>query len=280
MPRGADAVVMDSSRCRETGGGYVLLDNRFAPDDTDKVRPGQNLVQFAGRYDKIHRVPLGEYVPFKTWMPWLQRFTPYHEEYGVEAGENFTRFAIQDHAGKSYRFGVVICYEDTDPCLARQYVAPGDEPVDFVVNISNDGWFKGTGEHEQHLAIARFRAIECRRSVVRSVNMGVSAVIDGNGRVLTPSIVSRDEHAVMWQCSGEECANDLPPSRWAEFKKVPGVLTATIPIDSRPSLYARFGDWFAWTCWGLLFLSVLWTKGLRPLMSPTGSGTGQPVGPW
>ena len=247
MPQGADAVILDSAkRCRAIGDGMVMLDTRFADEDDD-VYAGQNLVAYGGRYDKIHRVPLGEYVPFKRWMPWLQKFTPYQEEYGVEAGENFTRLEFQDHAGKSYRFGAVICYEDTDPCLARQYVAPTEQPVDFIVNISNDGWFKGTAEHEQHLALARFRAIECRRSVIRSVNMGISAVIDSNGRVLAPRAVGGDDECALWECSAQDRA-ELPVSRWSEFKSVAGVLTVAVPIDDRGSLYARWGDWFAWSC--------------------------------
>ena len=133
----------------------------------------------AGQYHKMHRVPFGEYVPFRDWLPWMNEFAPYDFDYSILPGDTFTRFPA---AGR--RFGVIICYEDTDPVLSRQYVA--DDPVDFLVNISNDGWFDGTSEHDEHLAICRFRAVECRRAVVRSVNMGISAVIDGNGRVREP----------------------------------------------------------------------------------------------
>ena len=88
-----------------------------------------------------------------------------------------------------YHFGVLICYEDSDPFMARRYLENSNDgpPVDFLVNISNDGWFDGSCEHEEHLAVSRFRAIECRRAMVRAVNMGVSAVIDSNGRVLKPT---------------------------------------------------------------------------------------------
>jgi apolipoprotein N-acyltransferase len=177
------------------------------------------------RYDKMHRVPFGEYVPLRDCLPWMNQFAPYDFDYSIVPGAEFTRFPLGD-----YTFGVVICYEDTDPYLARQYVRPNrDRPVDFLINISNDGWFNGTSEHEEHLAICRFRAIECRRAVARSVNMGISAVIDGNGRV---------------------CA--LPAPTWAESKKTAAVLTANIPIDRRTSLYAAWGDWLPWTCWGLI----------------------------
>jgi apolipoprotein N-acyltransferase len=178
----------------------------------------------------MHRVPFGEYVPLRDWLPWMNAFAPYDFDYSIRAGEHFTRFPLG-----AYRFGVVICYEDTDPYLARQYVRPGDEPaVDFLLNLSNDGWFNGTSEHEEHLAICRFRAVECRRSVARAVNMGISAVIDGNGRVTA-----------------------LPGPTWAESKKVAGVVTATIPIDRRGSLYSLWGDWLPVACWLLLGLGLL-----------------------
>src|SRR4029077_11733841 len=108
--------------------------------------------------------------------PFMKVFSPYDNEYGIKSGDRYTRFPLG-----TYHYGVLICFEDTDPYLARQYVRPGGEgePIDFLLNISNDGWFGGSSEHDQHLAICRFRAIECRRSIGRSVNMGISAVIDG-----------------------------------------------------------------------------------------------------
>ncbi len=153
-----------------------------------------------GRYDKIHRVPFGEYVPLREVFPWMNRFAPYDFDYGVHAGERLTLLPLG-----TYRFGALICYEDTDPYLARQYVeTPSGEKANFLVNISNDGWFNGTSEHEEHLAICRFRAIECRRAVVRAVNMGVSAVIDSNGRVLPPELPTSEKprgEGLVWTVS-------------------------------------------------------------------------------
>jgi apolipoprotein N-acyltransferase len=184
-----------------------------------------------GRYDKIHRVPFGEYVPLRDWLPWMNKFAPYDFDYSIRAGDQQTRFALGP-----YHFGVLICYEDTDPYLARQYGhAEGKgPPVDFLLNISNDGWFDGTSEHEEHLAICRFRAVECRRAVARAVNMGISAVIDPNGRIIA-----------------------LPGASWKESKKVAAVLTATIPIDHRISLYALWGDWLPWGCWLVIGTGLL-----------------------
>lgn len=209
--------------------------------------------QKGGRYDKMHRVPFGEYVPLVDWFPWMQSFAPYDHEYSIAIGDDFTRFPL----GR-YSFGVVICYEDTDPVLARQYVNDSST-VDFLVNISNDGWFDGTSEHEQHLAICRFRAIECRRAVVRAVNMGVSAVIDGNGRVLKPEDMKNDGRFNEWVVPERDSSgrDDLPQRDWQQYKKVAGILTATVPIDNRPSLYAYYGDWLPWLCWLIIGVGLV-----------------------
>jgi apolipoprotein N-acyltransferase len=208
-----------------------------------------------GRYDKIHLVPFGEYVPFKNQLPWMKAFAPYDFEYGVESGEQATRFQLGGH-----RFGVLICFEDTDPDLAREYVRRDKEVVDFLVNTSNDGWWKGTSGHDEHLAISRFRAIETRRAVCRSVNMGISAVIDPNGRVLEPHTVKSGGDVKIWEVQAENGrANELPISRWSEFKQVAGVLIAVVPIDHRSSLYARWGDWLPWGCWAVLAVALFWS---------------------
>jgi apolipoprotein N-acyltransferase len=183
------------------------------------------------RYDKIHLVPFGEYVPLRETFPFLKAFTPYDEDYSCKPGEHWTRFELPVGAEK-YHFGCIICYEDSDPSLARRYVAPGTEGVDFLVNISNDGWFKGTAEHEEHLAISRFRAVETRRSVVRAVNMGISAIIDPDGQIVA-----------------------MPGETWATSKKVEGIVRGRVPLDNRTTFYARFGEWLPILCWIILILS-------------------------
>lgn len=208
----------------------------------------------SGRYDKIHRVPFGEYVPLRDWIPFMERFAPYDFDYSITAGKKQETLPL----GR-FHFGVVICYEDTDTTLARAYVNPTEGPkADFLLNTSNDGWFDGTAEHEQHLAICRFRAIEARRAVARSVNMGISAVVDANGRVLAPERRGVGEGPALWEIGATPAA--LPVERWSEFKKTPGVLLAQIPIDDRGSLYARWGDWLPWACWGVLAVLLLWRR--------------------
>jgi apolipoprotein N-acyltransferase len=239
--------------------------------------------KYAGRYDKIHRIPWGEYVPLRDSIPAMNAFAPYDHDYSVEKGDQLTRFPL-----RNYHFGVLICFEDTNMYLARQFVRrhnnyspldvlaqmitlgmyshlpanpPNEPPVDFLVNISNDGWFDGTEEHEQHLAIGRFRAVECRRSMVRAVNMGISAVIDSNGRVLAPTATHTVGGRIsVWEINSDDGVTELPTSRWHEFKKTPGVLIADVPLDSRSTLYARWGDWLPASCWLVVFLGLLWPR--------------------
>ncbi len=216
--------------------------------------------EFGGRYDKIHRVPFGEYVPLRDWLPWMNQLAPYDFDYSVWPGESFTRFELPSRAaGRTCTFGALICYEDTDPEVARPYGGGDGRPAaDFVLNISNDGWFNGTSEHDEHLAVCRFRAVECRRCVARSVNMGISAVIDGNGRVLAPKVRegAHPRGVRVWEAAAAPGGAGLPTSRGGEFKKVPGVLLASIPLDDRTSLYARWGDWLPWACWGVVALGL------------------------
>jgi apolipoprotein N-acyltransferase len=194
----------------------------------------------------------------------MNRFAPYDYDYSIAPGKAQTRLPLGQH-----RFGVLICYEDTDTELARRYVDPEEKQPDFLVNITNDGWFDGTAEHEQHLAICRFRAIESRRSIARCVNMGISAVVDGNGRVLAPELLGQGEGAHLWEIGARPA--ELPEARWGDFKKKAGVLLATVPIDHRESLYARLGDWLPWTCWGLVAFLLLITMRRKQTAAPAAS---------
>ncbi len=225
---------------------------RYLDDDGNERRYNRAmLIDPWGRpgefYDKFHRVPFGEYVPFQDWLPFMRIFSPYKDDYSLSIGDKMTRFTLGP-----FKFGVLTCFEDTDPVLARHYHRdePDGPPVDFLINISNDGWFDDSSEHEQHLAISRFRAIETRRSLVRAVNMGISAVIDSNGRVLEPTVLESKGGAKSWAVMGRDYdAPSLSVGRWSEFKQVHGVLSAQVPIDGRDSLYARWGDWLPIGCW-------------------------------
>jgi apolipoprotein N-acyltransferase len=191
------------------------------------------------RYDKVHLVLFGEYVPFRGGRfhflyEWLNSITPWGQsgyEYSLHPGKEFTVFRMtpRSEPDKSYAFGTPICYEDVMPYISRRFVLDeqGRKRADFLVNISNDGWFGRGSELIQHLALAVFRCVENRVGMVRSVNTGVSAFIKPTGEIYSP--VQKDG-----RLRGEDLAG------WSLDR----VLT-----DSRVSLYSRWGDWFpaVWT---------------------------------
>jgi len=192
--------------------------------------------QYLGRYDKIHRVPWGEYVPY----PWLFAFAgKLISGIGeMEAGSAHTLFPL-GQTGE--RAGVFICYESIFGDEVRQFTAAG---ANVLVNISDDGWYGDTSAPWQHLDMARMRAIENGRWVLRDTNTGITTAIDPHGRgVFTTPRHVREAFA--------------------------------FPFGYRTGLtfYTRHGDWFAWLCAGitLLFLvmnystSFAWkTRGSSP----------------
>lgn len=191
-----------------------------------------------GRYDKLHRVPFGEFLPFKETFPWLHKFTPFPPDFGVAAGKEAMAFQYRD-----WRFAPVICFEDTVPHVVRSIVAStaaNGEPVDVLVNLTNDGWFHGSSELNQHLYTAAFRSVECRTPMVRAVNTGISAVIDGDGAIMNPEVFIDGDG------QGRTTPRDPKTGQW--HKQLNAVIVQTVPLDNRRSLYVRYGDWFAGTC--------------------------------
>ena len=185
------------------------------------------------RYDKIHLVPFGEYLPFKTAFPPLYKLflalSPYTEEFTLTAGppDAMTVFPLRG----GWRFVTPICYEDIDSELVRRMFRP-DAPgagkrTDFIINITNDGWFRFS-EMPQHFQAAIFRSIENRVPTSRSVNTGISGFIDSMG---SPSDLI---------AAGSE-----------------GVSVARIDPDRRLTFYTRFGDVFAYVCVAITVLLAL-----------------------
>jgi apolipoprotein N-acyltransferase len=216
------------------------------------VRPDVGL---AGRYDKMHRVPFGEYVPFQNSLPWLSDLTPYRGQSGLDKG---TRPAVFEY-GK-WRMAPVICFEDTVPHLVRSAVAEGSandtaQPVDLLVNLTNDGWFHGSSELDQHLITAAFRAVECRTPVVRAVNTGISAIIDGDGAIVDPDVFIDGDAMKNPDTPPRTKARDPQTGAW--HKQLNAAVIHTVPLDSRRSLYVRFGDWFAGACCAAMVLTAV-----------------------
>lgn len=208
--------------------------------------------QRAQRYDKVHLVVFGEYVPFRNerflgidlhpLYLWLNKLSPFSEQgkvhYSLTHGRELTVFDLAA-GGRTFRFGTPICYEDVMPYLIREYVwQDGRRRVDFLLNISNDGWFLHSAELAQHLAICVFRAVENRVSIARAVNTGISGFIDGNGR--KHDLVMRDGRA--------------------HGPGVVGWSSAAIGIERRTSPYGVYGDWFARIC--LLLTAMLWLSAM------------------
>src|SRR6185436_9702041 len=121
------------------------------------------------------------------------------------------------------RFGAQICYEAIFPEISREIARKGGA---FTVNISNDGWFKASGELDQMLVMARFRSIENRMHVIRATNTGISAFIEPTGRIQAMLEV------------GGRC------------KEVEGVLSGRIRLTEATSVYRGLGDWAKWLTLG------------------------------
>ena len=146
-----------------------------------------------GRYDKIHLVPFGEYVPFRRLLSFVENFAP--SPIGdFAAGKDYTilKFFIERNAResgyalrmlKNVRFSGLICFEDIFPGLAREFVKRG---ALFLVNMTNDAWFSNTAAPYQHAQASVFRAVENRVNVVRATNTGLSCFIDQKGHITDP----------------------------------------------------------------------------------------------
>lgn len=131
----------------------------------------------AGKYDKMHLVPFGEYVPLRQLLPFVSKLVVGIGDF--QTGEGYIPLAMG-----SRRLGVLICYEGILPEASRSYKKAG---ADLLVNITNDAWFGMTSAPYQHLSMTTFRAIESRMFLARAANTGISAIIDPTGRILTQS---------------------------------------------------------------------------------------------
>ena len=161
-------------------------------------------------YDKRHLVPFGEYEPFPLIHRVVQSVSS--EVGGFHKGQD----ASIGQLPGGYKFGVYICYEAIYPGEVREFAAKG---ANLLINISNDGWFGTSAAAEQHLRMARVRAVENRRWVLRVTNSGLTASIDPYGRIDQP--IPRDVRGAV----------DLPYG-----------------FRTDETIYTRFGDWFAWLC--------------------------------
>jgi apolipoprotein N-acyltransferase len=127
-----------------------------------------------------------------------------------------------------HQLGAFICYESAFPHLVRRFAGAGG---DVLINMTNDGYFGRTAARAQHLLLARMRAVENRRWLLRPTNDGVTVSIDPAGRIV----------------------DRLPP-----FVERTGRLRFSWIEEKTP--YTRFGDWFAWSCLALGLAAAVWTQ--------------------
>lgn len=202
-------------------------------------------------YHKRQLVIFGEYVPLVRWLPFLKWLTPISG--GWSAGDRPVTFALTRQAppppsgvihissdpaapdDRTFHCAPLICFEDTFPGAVRDSSSPD---VDFLINLTNDGWFGESAEQWQHLANAVFRAVENGLPLLRCANNGVTGLISAHGRLET---VFRDPH---------------------QSEYGPGALTVEIPMrpaeqKAASTFYRRHGDWFGWACVGLTVAGII-----------------------
>lgn len=140
------------------------------------VKPGGR-----GRFEhyyKVHLVPFGERVPFQKLFPGLGKLNFGQAEF--RPGEGVTGWKVPLANGEVVA-SPLICYEAIFPDL---WLSSAEKDADFVINLTNDGWLRGTSEPAQHLMLSRMRCVETGHSIVRATNTGISAIIGPTGKLL------------------------------------------------------------------------------------------------
>ncbi|UCG00258.1 MAG: apolipoprotein N-acyltransferase [Spirochaetaceae bacterium] len=161
-------------------------------------------------YRKLHLVPFTEHFPFQRTLPGVYQWLRDADTHFWEKG---TEYTVLEAAG--VRFSTPICFEDTFAYLSRDFFLHGAE---MLVNMTNDSWSKAVACEMQHMSIALFRALENKRTLVRSTNGGITCVIDPNGHITAMLAPFTEDY-----------------------------LIAEAPVyTAEQTLYTRWGDWFAW----------------------------------
>ena len=178
-----------------------------------------------GRYHKQVLLAFGEYLPFSKILSLVP---------GIPFADGFTpgQGPISFQLSSSIRVAPLICYEDLMPDVARKFVS--ETRANLLVNLTNDAWYGRSVGPWQHLALARSRAVETRRTLLRVTNTGVTSLVNAKGEVV---------------------------------KTLPMFTTAAMPAEvdilNGETYYVRFGDWFAWamtiTSVAVLLLSMRWS---------------------
>ena len=174
--------------------------------------------EVAGRSDKIHLVPFGEYVPLAKLLPFVHKLV-------VGVGDFSPGDKVDPLPVGKGKIGILICFEGIFPELSRSYVQAGSR---LLVNITNDAWYGRSSAPYQHLSMTVFRAVENRVPLVRAANTGITAIIDDKGRITSSTPLFQE-----------------------------AFLTGEVRLGSGDSLYSRYGDVFSKFCLILSAILVL-----------------------
>ncbi|MDB6087117.1 MAG: apolipoprotein N-acyltransferase [Gammaproteobacteria bacterium] len=176
-----------------------------------------------GRYDKVRLLAFGEYIPLADDFPSLyELFPPGTGKF--KAGSGPAVMTLAAAGAQAWRLGPVICYEDLLPDFLRRV---GKLHPDLLVNLTSDSWFGARTEPWEHFALSVFATIELRVALVRSVNSGISALVDPNGRVLDKTYA------------------DDP---YREPRPADGVVVSAPKMAGGYTPFVAWGNWFPYTC--------------------------------
>lgn len=170
-----------------------------------------------GRYDKIHLVPFGEYIPLKRLFFFVDTISKDVSDFAP--GQGYLTVELRGHWANA-----IICFEAVFPDLVRRFVRLGSE---LIVNLTNDGWYGNSSAPYQHLAMSRWRAVENRRYLLRATNSGISAIVEPTGAIQTSTPLLQQ---------------DLCVGRFAFLRG--------------ETFYTRYGDVFAILC-AIIMLALL-----------------------
>lgn len=262
-------------RLSKSTGLPILMGNMAYFEDSQKAQNGAFFVSpetglSEEFYGKRKLVPFGEYVP--KWASPIGKVVPVGD---MARGESEAPISARI-AGKDYKIGPMICYEDIFPQLGRDMALNG---ADILFVCTNDSWYGREGGAWQHAAHSALQAAATRRPLVRSSNNGLSAVFDQYGR-MRPSFVLRDSGGKVWDASTPSPAPAMDVSdesgrpvdgRTLRPKRPSPMLDDSGSIyfrgagysdvvfyknfDGKRTLYVEYGDWFAGACAAVFCLS-------------------------
>lgn len=174
-------------------------------------------------YSKIKLVPFGEYIPLRKYLKFIDVINLVGD---MSRGKELTEFSYKDK-----KFSVLICFEDIFPSFVRNF----SKGKDFLVNITNDGWFGGRPQSIQHFSIMVFRAIENRIPIARCANTGISGWVTAAGEF-------------------EKLESAVGDVFFSDMRKF------TLGVDNRRSVYNRYGEIFSYICVIILLVIFLINK--------------------